>query len=207
MSDREVGPMIWPGRTDHARARSSALRSFTRPARSSGCVLRGKPQIRTGHPKGPCADRRSGAPRRGGGPFHRQEWPRCSISLRRPASTHRALSLIGTGKEQRIAQPATSSSSAASRWGRARNGRRGDHHCRIRFRRAQRRRDRRSGARCAAARLFVRPLQDQAQGRRRPAEQSRGRVSPAPIRGGAEKAWARAARYCRRRRAGARPYQ
>ncbi len=45
-----------------------------------------------------------------------------------------------------------------------------DDFCRIRLRRAQGRAGRRSGARRAAARLHVRPLQDQAQRRRRAAE-------------------------------------
>ena len=148
---------------------------------------------------------RPGAARRRGRPLHRQERP--ALEHRRP---RRAAGVPPGGDRRRQGGQAQG---AGFRQARRRGLGQGSVGCDrrhdlrgIRRRRAQARAVRRHGARHAAPRLCLRPLQDQAQGRRRAARQDAGGDRGRQRRLGAE-GLGRARGAGRRRRHGARPDQ
>ena len=158
-------------------------------------VLRGGAEVRAGRPQGARADRRSGAAGGGGRPLHRQE--RRRARHRRAGRPRRCRGWSSSGS----ARPASSSrrissSSAAPRWARFRPPRaEATIIAESAGRRAQAGPGRRHRARRAAARLCVRPLQDQAQGgrgARRP--RSKVTIAVADVAGGAARRWPRARR-------------
>ena len=163
-------------------ASSHSPRLRLRP-RCSHCVLRRGLKFGPATRKALGADRRSGAARGRGRPVHRQErqcarhrragracrrpgW-RSSGPARRPSSRPQDLVKLGGAAMGRSVAPPTRRRSSRNLPRPAQAGPGG-----------------RSRARRAAARLRVRPLQDQAQGRRGAARQARSRIAVAN-RGGA----------------------
>ena len=198
-------PLTRPRRTDHDRP-SQARLYLVRPA--AGCsryVLCGRAQVRPRNPKSPVADRGSCTPCSGRGSLHREEGigPRhhCAFWPQRAAFGHR-----------RHRQGARTQGTGSRQARRRRNGQdtdrrgAGDDFRRICRGRAQGRSGRQAGARRAPSSLYVRPLQNQAQGRRGAGEKagSEFRVRR-PGRGG--EGLGAHERRRRRRRVGARPYQ
>ena len=193
----------------HARRSEDRLHPICPAPRCSRYVLRRGPQIRSGNPEGrssPIGDllRRAAAADRftgknGVGPRHH--------GAGRPQRC-RGSSSSATGKESELDARAISSSSAASPWARCRSAA-AQATIVAEFAagalKADQVADLALGARLRA--YTVRPLQDQAEGRRRTAEQGRGRASPARARRPPRKPGSRTARYRRRRRPGARPRQ
>ena len=155
---------------------------FGRPAKQcSRCVLRGGPEIRRGRPQGAGADRRPGRARGRRRPVQGQE--RHGARPRRAGRARRCLAPCGRGgvgkardlKSQDFVKLGGVAMGQDSRFG---DG--GDHHRRPRrARKPERAADLALGH--AAARLYVRPLQDQAQGRRRaPGGSARSRSRSMP---------------------------
>ena len=112
------------------------------------------------------------APGGGGRPLYRQE--RLEPRYRRPVRPQCAAAGGGRHRQGKRAEIARYRQARRHRHGKGADGRgKRDDLCGIRLRRAQGQSSRRSGARRAAARLYVRPLQDQAQRGRGAARQSR----------------------------------
>ena len=190
---------------NHDRRPQARLYPLRPLARRSCCVLRGKPQIRHRHPARAGADWRSGAPGGRGGPLHRQE--RHDARHRGAYGAQAAAARRGRDRQGQRAQAQGRGQARRHCHGQgAGGGRRGHDLCRVCLRRAQGRSSRRLGAGCAAARLCVRPLQDQAQGRRQSAEKGRGEFRLRQS-GGGGKGLGRRRGHRRRRRHRARSRQ
>ena len=158
---------------NHDRRPQARLHPLRPLAWRSRCVLRGKPQIRHRNPARAGAGWRSGAPGGGGGPLHRQE--RHDARHRGAYGTQAAAARRGRDRQGQRAQAQGRGQARRHCHGQGAGGGRGGHDlCRVRLGRAQGRSGRRPGAGCTAARLYVRPLQDQAQRRRQSAEKGRG---------------------------------
>ena len=170
---------------NHDRRPQARLHPLRTLARRSRCVLRRKPQIRHRNPAGAGVDWRFGAPGGGGGPLYWQE--RHDARYRGAYGAQAAAARGGWNRQGQRAQAQGRGQARRDRHGQGAGGRRGgDDLRRIRLGRAQGRSGRRSRAGREAARLRVRPLQDQAQRRREAAGKGRGDYRRAAIRRGAK---------------------